>query len=75
MLDNFVRNLIKGTYASQNNGKHSELVSEHGDLIRLILMHDRFTGKPKRNADCRFEDVSSERGDLTLKTIELDTFN
>jgi len=57
LLDNFVRNLIKGIYSSQNNGKHSELVSEHGDLIRIILTHDRFTGKLKRNADCRFEET------------------
>jgi len=50
-------------------------VSEHGDLIRLILTHDRFTGKPKKNADCRFEDISSEHGDLTAKIIELDGLN
>jgi len=45
-------------------------VSEHGDFIRLILTHDRFTGKPKKNAYCRFEDISSEHGDLNPKIIE-----
>jgi len=75
MLDNFIRNSIKDTYFSQNNGKHSDLVSEHGDFIRLILTHDRFTGKPKKSADCRFEDILSERGDLIPKIIELDGLN
>jgi len=75
MLDNFVRNLIKGVYASQGSGNHYELVSEHGDLIRLILTHDRFTVKPKKNAYCRVKDISSEHGDLIPRVIELDTFN
>jgi len=75
MLDNFIRNIIKGIYFSQNNGKHSELMSEHGDLIKLILTHDRFTGKPKKSADCRFEGISSERGDSTPKIIEIDGLN
>jgi len=75
MIDNFVRNLIKVVYARLRNGKHSELVSEHGDLIRLILIRDRFVEPPKKNADCRFEDISFERGDSIPKVTELDTFN
>jgi len=75
MFDNFIRSLIKGVYASQSNGKHSELVSEHGDLIKLILTGNRFLDQPKRNHDCRFEDISSERGDLIHNVTKLDTFN
>jgi len=41
-------------------------VSEHGDLIRLILIGNRFVDQPKRNTDSRCEDISSERGDLAL---------
>jgi len=44
MLNNVVRCL--GVYTSQKNVKHSELVSEHGDLIKLILTGNRFLDQP-----------------------------
>jgi len=75
MLDDFVRRLIKGMYANQSNGKHSEIVSEHGDVIRVILTRNRFADQPKRKNDSRCEDISSEHGDLILAIVELDTFN
>jgi len=75
LLENFVRNLKMGVYACQRNGKHSELVSEHGNFIRLIPTHDRFVEPPEKNADCRFEDIFSERGDLNSNAPELDTFD
>jgi len=75
MLDNFIRNLIKGVYFSQNNGKHSELISEPGDLIGLILTQGRFTGKIKKNADFRFRNTSSEQGDSNSNIIELHGLN
>jgi len=75
MLDNSFGNLNKGVYVSQRNGKHFELVSKHGDLIKLILTSNQFREPPKKNLDCRFEDISSERGDLIPNVSELDTFN
>jgi len=75
MLDTFVRGLIKGIYASQSNGKHFELVSEHGDLIKLILTGNIFVDQPERNNYTRCEDISSERSDLVPVIVELDTFN
>jgi len=74
LFNNFIRYLIKGVYARQRNGKHSELVSEHGDLIRGILTGNRFVDQPERNTDSRYEDIFSERGDLALIDNDSDVF-
>jgi len=74
MLNNFVRWLFKGIYASQSNCKHSELMSEHGDLNKLILTGNRFVDQPKRINDSRCDDISSERGDLVLISNDSDVF-
>jgi len=60
MLNNFVRCLIKGIYASQRNGKYSGLIFEHGDLIKSIQTGNRFVDQAKRNNDSRYEDISSD---------------